>query len=678
MKRSASDLSPSGGACSGYAWTFAKSLAHLVCLLATGCSQPSTPRDPFAAGTERTQQTGAANQSYLSTISRRGYVEDSLCRDCHQELYDSYQGVGMAKSFYPATDAAEIEDFKNAHYFHELSNKHFEMERRDGQIFQTRYQLDDSGRRIHELTVKADFILGSGNHIRSYLYRNQAGELFQMPLAWYSQTKEWKLNPGYDRPDHQGFQRRITRECLFCHNAYPTDAQAVDDRHWMPSVFPNALPHGIGCQRCHGPGKSHIDEAESATSTEEDILDSVINPAKLDDERYEDVCNQCHLQPATQVLTQLVRAERAEFDFVPGQSLAQYRALLDYQEPDEEDGRFEINGHAYRFRQSECYLQSAGQMKCTTCHDPHRHVEATEALSHFREACLQCHQVKQCSPAVEIEGAEGDGLNEENWADCQDCHMPKRRTHDAIHAFMTDHKIAIPNPESDWMETRSEPTPPPPNTIVRAYVPSEWESTDGLTEVESNDRNVVPDRVYEWIAQANLGDSASVQKLVEYLRPMAQSNKDIDRALLMPLLELANVLQLQGAYDAELAVLNDVVRLFPAHPRVNLEFAMALSAAGKWNQAEAYYRRSVGLEPNLPEAYMGMGLDALKRGEHKVAESRLKKALELRPLYADAILNLGVVYFAKQDLEAARETMLRALAVDPTLAEAKQYLERLQ
>ena len=32
---------------------------------------------------------------------------------------------------------------------------------------------------------------------------------------------------------------------------------------------------------------------------------------------------------------------------------------------------FEINDAGYRLRESQCFLKSAGQLRCTTCHDPH-------------------------------------------------------------------------------------------------------------------------------------------------------------------------------------------------------------------------------------------------------------------------------------------------------------------
>ncbi|MBW3549201.1 MAG: hypothetical protein KY452_13855, partial [Actinobacteria bacterium] len=67
-----------------------------------------------------------------------------------------------------------------------------------------------------------DWVLGSGHTSRTYLYATPGGELYQLPLAWYSQDGgHWAMAPGFDRPDHVGLLRPVRRECMFCHNAYP-------------------------------------------------------------------------------------------------------------------------------------------------------------------------------------------------------------------------------------------------------------------------------------------------------------------------------------------------------------------------------------------------------------------------------------------------------------------------
>ena len=98
--------------------------------------------------------------------------------------------------------------------------------------------------------------MGSGKHSRVYLYSTPNGELYQLPIAWYTQEKRWAMAPGFDRPDHLGVHRRVRRECMFCHNAYP-DVPAGSDLYGPYQTFPAELPEGLGCQRCHGPGAEH-------------------------------------------------------------------------------------------------------------------------------------------------------------------------------------------------------------------------------------------------------------------------------------------------------------------------------------------------------------------------------------------------------------------------------------
>lgn len=89
----------------------------------------------------------------------------------------------------------------------------------------------------------------------------------QLPAGWYSENGGyWAMNPGYDRPDHMDFRRRVDDECLFCHTAYPLRAGGVQE--------------AIDCQRCHGPGGEHVRSPKPG---------SIINPARLDAARQLEV-----------------------------------------------------------------------------------------------------------------------------------------------------------------------------------------------------------------------------------------------------------------------------------------------------------------------------------------------------------------------------------------------------
>src|SRR5436305_7426130 len=95
------------------------------------------------------------------------------------------------------------------------------MTRRDGAYYQRRWQIGLAGNPINVEELKIDYVMGSGNHARSYLHRTDRGTLIELPLGWYSEAGDhWGMSPGSDS-DHQRTRRFISYKCMFCHNAIP-------------------------------------------------------------------------------------------------------------------------------------------------------------------------------------------------------------------------------------------------------------------------------------------------------------------------------------------------------------------------------------------------------------------------------------------------------------------------
>ncbi len=196
------------------------------------------------------------------------YVDARTCATCHAKIYETYQRTGMARSFYRPAAKNSVEDYRvNNRYHHEASGTYFTMIERDGKFYQRRYQIGFEGRETNVDEKQVDYVMGSGNHVRTYLHRTAAGALLELPLAWYAEKGGyWAMNPGYDKPDQPNARRKITYECMFCHNGYPRIPQGHEQLRAEP-IFTGALPEGIDCQRCHGPGRRHVDVAETAGAT---------------------------------------------------------------------------------------------------------------------------------------------------------------------------------------------------------------------------------------------------------------------------------------------------------------------------------------------------------------------------------------------------------------------------
>ncbi len=581
-----------------------------------------------------------------TTGAAAGYVEDRACRLCHVDLFESYQSVSMAKSFFRPRADRVIEDFEDNHYFHEASGRHYEM-RRDGEGYLfSRWEEDAAGSPINVFEKRVDWILGSGVRSRTYLYSTPGGELYQLPLAWYAESDSWRMAPGFEGADHQGVLRRVRRECMFCHNAYP-EVPVGSDLYGSSQNYPRDLPEGIGCQRCHGPGAEHVRVGMSEPVDFPRLVRSIVNPAKLSPQRRDDICYECHLQP-TVALFGVRRFGRSDYSFRPGEALNEYMVPVDVEvEGEAREDRFEINHHPYRLRQSRCYQESQGAMSCMTCHDPHRKVAVEERVGHYKQACQSCHEPDDCQlDAMTAEASLPESLRAVAAEDCVACHMPRRRSSDVIEVTVTDHRI------------RRQPI----GTELVAPLPA----TDPMIV----DVEILP------LAQAPTGDVADLYRAVSVARAGGSSSLDTLEKLLLklkvqapePYLDLVRGRlqkhQREGL-DRALAMLLTV----QPQSAVGLEWkGLSRAQAGQREDAIALLERSISMRPERPEGWFNLGYLFLGEGRYREALEHLKESLSRRDNLPQGWYHKGNALALLGDHEAAQEAYLRSLELDPDAA----------
>ena len=191
---------------------------------------------------------------------------------------------------------------RNNEFYHALSDTHYAMTVRDGAYYQRRWQIGFGGKHVNVEELKIDYVLGSGNHARSYLHRTARGTLIELPLGWYSEKGGyWAMSPGFDSR-HPATRRLISYECVFCHDGYPQIPPGHEASGSEPA-FTGDLSEGIDCQRCHGPGASHVETVQRAGASPEKIRATIVNPARLSPKLRMDLCMQCHLEPTTTALS---------------------------------------------------------------------------------------------------------------------------------------------------------------------------------------------------------------------------------------------------------------------------------------------------------------------------------------------------------------------------------------
>jgi predicted CXXCH cytochrome family protein len=602
---------------------FAPASLLLTLALAWADQPASIPSDLAAIGVPVT--AGAAP----------GYADDRACASCHTDIARTYREKGMARAFFRPRPETDIEDFSAPPFFHAASRQSLQIARHGERLVFRRWQTDEAGRPVHVLETDVAWILGSGDHARTYLYRAPGGEMFQLPLAWYNQTRKWGMAPGYDRPDHDGILRQVRRECLFCHDAYP-EVPAGSDAHNAPHLFPISLPEGLGCQRCHGPGAEHIWLASGGIVPAAEIRAAIFNPGRLPKKRQDEICLTCHLQPSV-MLPGLRRFGRNDFSYRAGDPLDDYLVQVDVEEEGQRpDERFEINHHAYRLRQSRCFLESGGGVGCLNCHDPHRVMPATEMTARVRDACLGCHNKMP-------EGHAPD-------TDCASCHMPKRRTQDVVQVVMTDHRIQRGPGGPELLAPRAERNPVLTGVKILGGVPS-----GPLAEV------------YRASAAVRAGGGAEAVSYLE--RKLAEAKPPEPE----PWFDLAQgQLRLRRYAEAE-ATLSSLLERRPSDSALEW-LALARAAQGKIDEAIELTRRSLATGSNRVEAEYNLGRLLAAKGLNREAEEHLKKAVSLRPNLAAGWFRLGEVQAAQDRKEEAMSSYRRALEVDPSHAAARQAL----
>ena len=116
-----------------------------------------------------------------TTGAAPGYVPDRACGLCHGDLAATYTEKGMARAFQRPRPESDIEDFSAPPFVHATSGQQLQMMRRAGRLVFRRWQTGADGQPVNVFETEVDWILGSGDHARTYLYRTPGGELYQLP-----------------------------------------------------------------------------------------------------------------------------------------------------------------------------------------------------------------------------------------------------------------------------------------------------------------------------------------------------------------------------------------------------------------------------------------------------------------------------------------------------------------
>lgn len=322
------------------------------------------------------------------------YVGKAVCRECHQENFALHAQHGHASTFHMVPDTSLPERF---------AGKEFD----GGKVYGTyRYEVDEQGNLFALLPEKFDaerfplqYALGSGQHAQTMLTLATSldgqTEAIEHRVSCYH-NERLGITPGHSRKQPASPLELFgdvprgepLRRCIYCH----TTRGQIDGETIV------GLVASVNCEKCHGPGSKHVQAARrSATPPKYSVGQST-----WDAESEIQLCGDCHRLPKS----------------------ASEKDIREY--PD----------HLARFQpigmlRSRCYLESDGQMRCTTCHSPHTTIQAVSAAEHLGH-CIQCHDPQHDEHSI-CPVSEDTG--------CVDCHMPRIEMDEGL--IFHDHWIRV-------------------------------------------------------------------------------------------------------------------------------------------------------------------------------------------------------------------------------------------
>ena len=339
----------------------------------------------------RTTKTGTTQNADASFVGR------NTCKECHAENHAWHGKHGHHTTFAKTDDPTIVKMFDGKSYD-------------SGEPYGTfTYHSDEEGLfarlpdRFGDRPFRLQYALGSADGAVTLLTLlpsvDQSTFAIEHRVSWFCEGDELRPTPQEDNGNpttaadffglrHEG---RVMEKCVYCHTTRGTiENQTIND-----------LVAGVNCEKCHGPGSEHVRLARTMK-----------NPPKYsvgkDDWNAESeiqLCGDCHRLPVT-----VSRSELREY-------------------PDELT-RFQPVG----LLRSKCFVESEGELRCTTCHNPHQTISSVEKSTHVSN-CITCHQETNSQHTIcPVNSTEG----------CIECHMPAKEL-PGLSVSFHDHWIRIPS-----------------------------------------------------------------------------------------------------------------------------------------------------------------------------------------------------------------------------------------
>ena len=317
-------------------------------------------------------------------FSQPAFVGSAKCGSCHTAIYNRWKKTLMANVLQDvkAKPEAILGDFSKPNEFVTFK--------------------------------KEDIVFTYGSKWKQRYFTKTGNDYFAFPAQWDVKAGVWRRYYVRDGTDWwtkhypaEQMQRPTGPTCDGCHSVnFNTKDNSVTE--W-----------NVGCEKCHGAGSAHAAAPSKAT---------IVNPARLDFVRSNDVCMQCHSEGRPLNNPVNGRYYAWPVGYQPGARLSDFWQLEEHKLGEKSFTHYPEGSGIKNRMQGNDFVQSAMHnrgVKCSSCHDVHGTGNNADLIKPGNAMCLQCHGVDSPNGprqpiAMHTQHKEGSAGSE-----CAACHMPQ-------------------------------------------------------------------------------------------------------------------------------------------------------------------------------------------------------------------------------------------------------------
>ncbi len=188
----------------------------------------------------------------LGAPQNPGYLGPQACAPCHASRVNEFLKTIHARACRRPPDGPMAHGFEKGHgrYATGEPGLRFDMTHEGSDYFETAVQKTPTGENRSKSRI--DLIYGA-NKADEVFFTWRGDRLYELMTVWLHPSHQW-ANTSFNRYGGGGFARETTIRCLECHTTWFAHVPGTANQY-----RPDSFILGTTCEKCHGPGKDHVD-----------------------------------------------------------------------------------------------------------------------------------------------------------------------------------------------------------------------------------------------------------------------------------------------------------------------------------------------------------------------------------------------------------------------------------